>query len=182
MAKRTVIVVQVARGILWVGGEAYPLHNIARATTIRIEPDRKAAVWRFIRYAVILAILTVAAFAVSDRVDWSGGEYGNEQDVMRGVTIVVLVLAAAFTIQLCLVLAMRTYYALVIETSGTPRAVLVSADPREVGGLVYQITDAISNPQAASFRTEITNFYNSHIGDKINQIGGVGNTGKRVGS
>ncbi|MEV8021704.1 DUF6232 family protein [Streptomyces sp. NPDC086554] len=181
MAKRTVIVVQVVRGILWVGGEAYPLHNIARATTIRIEPDRKAAVWRFLRYVLTLAILTVAAVVVSDRVEWPDGDYGKEQDVMRGVTIVVLVLAAAFTIQLLLVLAMRTYYALVIETSGTPRAVLVSADPREVGGLVYQITDAISNPQA-NFRTEITNYYNSHIGDKINQIGGVGNTGKRVGN
>ena len=47
--------------------------------------------------------------------------------------------------------------------------------------LVYQIMDAISNP-LAQFHTKINNYYNSHIGDKISQIGGVGNTGKRVGN
>ncbi|MFD3926548.1 DUF6232 family protein [Streptomyces sp. NPDC058614] len=178
MAKRTVIVVQVIRGILWVGAEAYPLHNIARATTIRIDPNRKAAVWRFIKSVLVLAILTVAATVAIERVEWPSS---NKQDAMRGMAIFVLVLAAVFAVQLLLVLTMRTYYALVIETSGTPRAVLVSTNAREVGGLVYRITEAISNPQA-NFRTEITNYYNNHIGDKINQIGGIGNTGKRVGN
>jgi hypothetical protein len=31
--------------------------------------------------------------------------------------------------------------------------------------------------QAAEFHTKINNYYNNHIGDKINQIGGTGNTG-----
>jgi hypothetical protein len=34
MARREVIDVKVVRRVLWVGAEAYPLRNIARATTI----------------------------------------------------------------------------------------------------------------------------------------------------
>ncbi|MFK0152507.1 DUF6232 family protein [Streptomyces sp. NPDC090493] len=176
MAKRTVIVVQVAHGILWVGAAAYPLHNIARAATVRFEPDRKAAVWRFLKSILILAVLAVAATIASDRIEQLSR---YKRDVMHGVAIFVLVLTFIFAVRLLLVLITRTYYALVIETSGTPRAVLVSPNASEMSGLVRQITGAISNPHA-TFRTEITNHYNNHIGDKINQIGGVGNTGKKV--
>ncbi|WP_406445065.1 DUF6232 family protein [Streptomyces sp. NBC_01613] len=178
MAKSEVIDVRVSRRVLWVGAEAYPLHNIARATTIRIEPDRMAAVGRFLKSLLILAILTVAAVAVIGRVDWPSG---SGQDALRGVVVFAVVMVAVFAAQLLKVLMTRTYYALVIETSGTPRAVLVSTDAREVGGLVLGIMDAISNPHA-EFRTQIITYNSTHIGDKINQIGGIGNVGKRVGS
>ncbi|MEV0324395.1 DUF6232 family protein [Streptomyces sp. NPDC050658] len=178
MTRRRVIDVQVSRRILWVGAEAYPLHNIARATTIRIDPDRRGAVGRFIKSLLVTAVLTVAAVAVIERVEWT---YGDRQDALRGVAIVAVVLTFVFGAQLLSVLTARTYYALVIETSGAPRAVLVGVEAREVTWLVHQIMDAISNPQV-EFHTRINNYYNSHIGDKINQIGGVGNTGKRVGN
>jgi len=178
MARREVIDVQVSRRVLWVGAEAYPLHNIARATTIRIEPDRMAAVGRFLKSLLILGILTVAAVAVIGRADLPSG---TRQDAMRGATVFAVVMVAVFVAQLLRVLLTRTYYALVIETSGTPRAVLVSTSAREVGGLVLQIMDAISNPHA-QFRTQIVNYNSTHIGDRINQIGGIGNVGKKVGS
>ena len=127
MTKREVIDVQVSRRILWVGAEAYPLHNIARATTIRIDPNRKAAVGRFIKSILILTILAVAAVVVIDRVEWPGGD---RQDALRGVALFVLAPTVVFAAQLVSVLSARTYYALAIETSGTPRAVLVGVDAR----------------------------------------------------
>jgi hypothetical protein len=43
--KRELIDVAVSRQVLWVGSEAYPLQNIARAQTLRLVPNRRAA-WR----------------------------------------------------------------------------------------------------------------------------------------
>jgi Family of unknown function (DUF6232) len=42
----------------------------------------------------------------------------------------------------------KSYYALIIETAGSPGTALVSTDRSVVSGLVVQIMDAISNPQA----------------------------------
>jgi hypothetical protein len=69
----------------------------------------------------------------------------------------------------------RTYYALVIETAGTPNTALVSTDESVVNHLVYQIMDAIDNPQA-EFQMQVENF---HVGDKIQQFGDH-NVGKTV--
>jgi hypothetical protein len=178
MARREVIDVRVSRRVLWVGAEAYPLRNIARATTIRIDPDRMAAVGRFLRSLLILTILTIAAVAVINRVDWPSD---SRQDALRGVVVFDTLMVVGFAVQLLRVLLRRTYYALVVETSGRPRTVLVGTDAGEVGGLVHRIMDAISNPYA-EFRQQIVNYNSTHIGDKINQIGGVGNVGKKVGS
>jgi hypothetical protein len=116
--------------------------------------------------------------AVINRVDWPTDD---RQDALRGVNVFAALVVAGLVVQLLRVLLRPTYYALVVETSGHPRTVLVSKDADEVGGLVHRIMDAISNPYA-EFRKQVVNYYNTHIGDKINQIGGVGNTGKKVGS
>jgi hypothetical protein len=46
--KRKMIAVSIQQGILWVGAEAYPLRNIARAATKELTPNRGAAVRRFL--------------------------------------------------------------------------------------------------------------------------------------
>jgi hypothetical protein len=53
-------------------------------------------------------------------------------------------------------LSARTFYALVIETAGTPRTALVSANQREVTQLVNEIMEAIDDP-AAEFHYHMEN-------------------------
>src|SRR6266566_2429407 len=112
--KREFINVRVSRRVLWVGAEAYPLQNIARAQTIKIVPKRGAAVGRYIAAVVLWVILGVAAAAIS-----SAMRFGyNYQSTSGVVVIVVLVLIVISTIRLIRVLSRRTLYALVIETAG----------------------------------------------------------------
>ncbi|KUL42193.1 hypothetical protein ADL12_10080 [Streptomyces regalis] len=61
------------------------------------------------------------------------------------------------TVKVLSVLLRRNYFALVIETAGTPRTALVSADANLVDQLVVSIMDAIDNPQAA-LSMQVENF------------------------
>ena len=84
------------------------------------------------------------------------------------VWFVVVALLVISSIRLIVALGRRrTYYALAIETAGTPNTALVSTDESVVNHLVYQIMDAIDNPQA-EFKMRVENF---HAGDKIEQFG-----------
>jgi len=169
MAKREVIKIRVSRRILWVGAEAYPLHNIARATTAPIEPRRMAAVGQFLGYALLLLILSAAFGGTGGHGDL------NTDAVQRLITFLDIGIGLVLVARLASVLVKRVYHALVIETSGAPYTVLVSIDKAVVSGLVFQIMDAIDNPEA-EFQVSVENY---HIGDKINMIGGTNNTGKR---
>jgi hypothetical protein len=168
--KREFINVRVSRRVLWVGAEAYPLQNIARAQTIKIVPKRGAAVGRYIAAVVLWVILGVVAAAAISSAMRFGSNYQSTSGV---VVIVVLVLIVISTIRLIRVLSRRTLYALVIETAGTPYTALVSADGNMVTRLVHLIMDAIDNPQA-EFQLQVENF---HVGDKIQQFGNQ-NVGK----
>lgn len=172
MARHEVIDVRVSRRVLWIGAEAYPLNNIARATTVRIDPDRKAAVGRFTSAVVTLAVLTLFAF-------WAIQQTATGADreaFTRFVVIADLAIGLIVVVRLVAVMLRRTYYALVIETAGSPRTALVSIDQDEVHGLVHRIMESIDNPQA-DFDVKVNN-YIGHIGDNVNVFGGRGNTGK----
>ena len=62
--KREVINVRVSRRVLWVGAQAYPLQNIARAQTIKLVPKREAAVRHYVM-AVILWVLLASIHRVN---------------------------------------------------------------------------------------------------------------------
>lgn len=66
-ARRKVIKVEVGKRALWIGAEAYPLQNIARATTIKIKPQRAEAVGRFVKSLLVTGLLAVAALAAGQR-------------------------------------------------------------------------------------------------------------------
>lgn len=172
MAKREVIKIRVSRRILWVGAEAYPLHNIARATTVRIEPRRMAAVGQFLGYALLLLIVAGVIVNAAEH-----GELNNADSdaVTHLVSFIAVAVGLVLIGRLASVLVKRVYHALVIETAGAPYTALVSVDKAVVSGLVFQIMDAIDNPEA-EFQVSVENY---HIGDKINMIGGTNNTGKQ---
>jgi hypothetical protein len=173
--KSKFIEIRVSRRILWIGDEAYPLQNIARAQTAEVKPDRPAALRRYLKWMVLWVLLGAAAttaIKLAPRLSSAEGpNLLNHAGV--GVLVVATVLAVISTIWLLAVFLRRTYYALVIETSGYPIAALVSRDETRVRQIVRQIMDAIDNPQAEFHLT----IEKKHIGDIYN-VSGQGNIGR----
>ncbi|MCX5404542.1 DUF6232 family protein [Streptomyces sp. NBC_00335] len=69
ISEHEVIEVRVARRVLWVGADAFPVANITRVTTSMV-PARAAAVSAFVRFMILLALVTaggVTAFRDADR-------------------------------------------------------------------------------------------------------------------
>jgi molybdopterin converting factor small subunit len=169
MAKSEAIEVRISRQVLWVGAEAYPLQNIARAQTITLVPDYWRACRRYLIAVVCWALLGAAAIAairLAPRLDYGQGS-NTLHAAAAGALVLALALFALSTIKLIRVLSARTYYALVIETAGTARRALVSTDGNLVSELVRQIIKAIDDPRA-EFRQLVVNY---HYGDKIYQHG-----------
>jgi hypothetical protein len=157
--KREVIDVAVSRQVLWVGTEAYPLQNIARAQTLRLVPNRRVAVQHFAAAVVLEAVLGIAAavaLGLAPRLSSAPG-YDTAHGVAAGALLLAVVLLFVSTFRLIAKLSGGTFYALLIETVGTPRSVLVSTNQRVVTGLVHQIMDTFDNP-AATFHTEVENY------------------------
>lgn len=165
--KREVIDVRVSRRILWVGAEAYPLHNIARAQTIKLVVNRGAAIRSFVKSLLLWAILGAAGVLAINAAGSNSTNTSNITNARNAVVAVALLMVGVSLFKLVRTLSTRKLYALVIETAGTPRTALVGTDENVVGRLVYQIMDAIDNPQA-EFQLRVENF---HVGDKIQQFG-----------
>jgi hypothetical protein len=169
--KSQLINIQVSRRILWIGAEAYPLQNIARAQTIRIAPDRGAAVRHYLIAVAFWVFLYLGAAAAMKSQSLSLGNSASE--ALTAVEWVAAALVVISTIRLIVVLARPIFYALIIETAGDPRTALISTQQHVVTSLVRRIMDAIDNPQA-EFQLQVENF---HVGDKIQQFGSQ-NVGK----
>lgn len=161
--KREVLEVRVSRRILWIGAAAYPLHNIARAQTVEIRPDRAGSVRSYLGQVVVWLGLGFA-----------GAMLLGDQGALAAYVAVGLV--AISTIRLGFALSARSYYALLIETSGSPQTALVTADRRQVTTIVQQTMEAIDNP-SAEFHTQVNHVTN--VGEQYN-LSGHGNVGKRV--
>lgn len=162
--KRSDIQVRVSRKILWVGSEAYPLHNIARAQTIKLVPKRSAAVGSYLGSVIFCVALAVAAGVVAAK---ATGLPSAGLTALHGAQLAALVLFLLSTVRLIMRLSQRAFYALIIETAGTPRRALVSPRRDEVTRLVDMIMDAIDNPYA-EFKMTVESV---HIGDKISMFG-----------
>lgn len=149
--KREPINVRVSKRILWFGSEAYPLPNITRTNTLKIEPRRGLLIRR---YVISVAMWVVVA--------------GIVLSVVPGTTAVLAGLGVvgwlAFkTIRLVELLKIRLYE-LVIETAAGSHRGLVTDNREVVHELIARITDAIDNP-LAEFAMQVENF---KIGDNNN--------------
>lgn len=169
-----IINVGVSQGVLWIGGEAYPLHNIARVQNVELVPRRGRAVTSFVKQILLWAALGVGGVVGLRFADLPASEAAG---LTRYVAIGAIALALISTLRLLVALARRTYYALVIETSGTPHTAVISPDGTMVNQLVRQIMTAISNPRdpRAEFRTTVVHHHhgNNFYGNQnINQYGG----------
>jgi hypothetical protein len=152
--------VRVSQRILWFGSEAYPLHNITRTNTLRLLPNRGAA----IRSYVLSVVMWLVAASVIAGV--GQGTLAALVFIGGGVWIVFK------TIRLIEILKL-TLYELVVETAAGSYRGLVSDNPNVVHDLAIRITDAINNPQA-EFQMRVENF---NVGDHITMFGNQ-NVGK----
>ena len=155
--------VSVSRRILWVGAEAYPLRNIARAQAIELPPQRGTAIRRYLGAVIFCVILGVVAAVAATKLTTVASVPSSAFTALHGVEIAAVALIAISTIRLLVKLSARTLYALVIETAGTPFAALVSTERNRVIELVRMIMDAIDNPEA-DWNLTVENF---HVGDQI---------------
>jgi hypothetical protein len=140
--------VQVSQGILWVGSDAYPLRNIARVQPVKVVPNRRAFLRRYlivVVFCVFLIAVGAAAVRAASRVTSVQG-YNALHSGANGAFALAGVLAVIGTIWLIVRLLKQTAYALVIETAGTPRTALITYDEDLIFRLVRRITAAISNP------------------------------------
>lgn len=163
------ITVSVSKRILHIGGASYPLANIARVQSQKIEFRRWPAIRAFIIQAVVWTALGVAAtYAINYASGHDLGGFGYESQrylnivrpawaVLTGLSLVLLLVRLAPT--------WRQYYALVIETAGTPNAVLINPDRGLIEGLVVDITHALEEPDQAYFPpVTINNYQNNNYG------------------
>ncbi|SEC43464.1 DUF6232 family protein [Streptomyces sp. TLI_105] len=177
MARRKVIRVEVSKRVLWIGASAYPLQNIARATTVRFKPQRARAVGNFVKSVLITGLLLVAALAAAQADELSGSD---RELIVQGAEVTAAVLVAAFLARLVVVLFTRTYYALVVETSGNPLTLLAGVDRDEVHQLVRDIMRAIEDPDFTGFVKQMVTYNIGSMRDFYN-ASGAGSVG-RMGS
>jgi hypothetical protein len=141
------ITVAVSRRILWIGAEAYPLQNIARAQTISLAPNRGAAIRNFALWMLVGVGLVIGLrYATGRPLPSQLRPYLPLAQIVVVICVVSLVVLSI--IRLIVVLTRRTLYVLIIETAGTPHRALVSAEKFQVDDLVRKIMGAIDNPGA----------------------------------
>lgn len=134
--------VWVSRRVLWVGPDAYPLQNIARAQAreLKLKPDAK-----WVRWLGIIAILLLSGRSVIIAL-----RTPHDSGIWLGVLVSLVVIwvgvsIIAIILRLTLPLWSRKYYSLIIETAGPPRTVLISTSDDIVTNLIGVIMCAIDD-------------------------------------
>jgi len=161
--------VQVKDKILWIGSDAYPVQNIARAQTRALVPaKRKSPVGPFLKSIAKWVTLGIVASIVAAVLHLS-----SIADTLIWLAVLAFVIIAIRKMIKELGKTDKTYYALVIETAGTPREALVSDNRVIIEEIIGQIMKAI-NGEPVNWSQTVNNFYG---GDIINQLG-PNNVGK----
>ena len=158
--------VQVSKRVLWIGRDAYPLQNIARAQVRVVYPKKGSSVKNFLKSIakwIGLGILAAIVLAVA-----------NVPDASTYALIGVLALTAISTITLARALEAerkkQAYYLLMIQTAGDPQTLLASTNRSFIEGLINTIMDAIDDA-SVEYHEWMINY-----GDIVSQYGN-NNTG-----
>ncbi|MEV7394787.1 DUF6232 family protein [Streptomyces sp. NPDC091215] len=166
---------RVGKRLLWVGGAAYPLENIARVHTYMLIPRRAQATRLFL---IRLGIILLLGFALTKLNSATGGDRGSPLPVWVWLGSTAALLFCA--VEWLRVLSATPLHVLAVETSGPPMAVVTIADPRRLDQVVGAIVDAIEHPETEFHITAhrlMVNPKNYYFGDNVNMYGGTGNVG-----
>jgi len=148
----SVFQVRVEEGVLWVGGEAYPLRNISHVGQRKLEIDKGEAWKKFIVRSLFCLVVGGILAAVI-------GTFG---------TLLIIAVLALLIWQLTSVLQTPPVYGLVISTSGTQRDAVWSTAKNEIDHLVSEVTKATGKPDVAKMVFNVTHAVQ---GDHIQQYG-----------
>ncbi|MFC9115375.1 DUF6232 family protein [Streptomyces sp. NPDC057092] len=149
--------VTINEGVLWVGGEAYPLRNISHVGQRRMDVDKGAAWKKFFQGTFVWLVLGGILVAAADAV---------------GV-IIFLAVQGYLIWKLVSTLQIPPVFGLILNTSGTQREAIWSTRQEEIQQLIYEVTKAIGNPDVAQM---IINVEHAVQGNLIQQYGS-GNIG-----
>ncbi|MFD4905516.1 DUF6232 family protein [Kitasatospora purpeofusca] len=172
---------RVSKRLLWVGGAAYPLHNIVRVYAFVLMPKRKEAVLRFARQVVQASTLALLA------VVGSGFPFGvgKEVEPFKGPALTVALFWVGYGfLEMSRVIAAPAMPVLAVDTAGNATALVGTADRQGLREAVRLLSHALENPEfevELSIRSLTVNTGNYHFGDNVNMYGGSGNTGKATG-
>lgn len=152
--KQRVSEIRISRRTIEIGHEVYPLANISRVRTHRLEWAGKYATFQPLRSMVSLAVWVIVIEAVAVvGPQYAGGQYGLDQAAQQFAAL-VLALAGARAVWLLGVLLYRlllrpTFYKLVIETAGAQSTALHGTDLTEITRIRGLIVAAIEDPPAS---------------------------------
>ncbi|WDV53657.1 DUF6232 family protein [Streptomyces coeruleorubidus] len=175
----TNIELRVSKRLLWVGGAAYPLRNIARVYTFTLHPRRKEAVIRFLARTGITLAVAIGLSIIGSVTFLASRSTGNGL-----LTFVWLGSGAAliyFLVDMLSVVTAQSHYVLAIETAGPSTAMVTSRNPQHLDQLVGYVAGALENPDTEFHvtveRLTISSPTNYYFGDNVNMYGGNGNVG-----
>jgi len=163
--KQRALEVHVTDKILWIGPDAYPVQNIARARVRDLVPLKQKSPWgiflkSLVKWVVIAVVATIVVAVTHINEAWGG--------LIWLFTLIFIVIAAVKLVIHLLRKKAITYYALTIETAGTAWDALVSDDRSIIEEIIGKIIEAI-NGLPVDFQRVVNNFIN--IGDNIKQYG-----------
>jgi hypothetical protein len=159
--------VRISRRTLWVGLQAYPLHNVTRVRPMEVKLNYRAVALGYGRKASAWAGLGVVGLTVLACL-------GEAAPIGVSVVFAVVILGmlTLHTVRLIRRLTMPKLYALSVATTGDVRAALVSTDKDQIYELTNRVVDAIDNP-ALEYAIKIDNI-ETIFGDKVggDKVGG----------
>ncbi|MFJ7211691.1 DUF6232 family protein [Amycolatopsis sp. NPDC098790] len=173
MSERSgVIGVKVENQVLWVGREAYPVRNIARARVVRLTIRRAAAFGRFLGFTLLWLVLGMGA-TLGLRAARSQGVH-LDKSLGQVVVIVTAVLIGISAVRLLYLLLRPALFALVIETAGNPYTALATTERHILDEIVHAIMAAVDDPRVVFHKTVNYTRYGDTIGGDKFEVGGHG--------
>ncbi|MCF3135069.1 DUF6232 family protein [Streptomyces olivochromogenes] len=147
MAKRRVGEIRIAKRVVTIGHQTYPLANISRVQTLRVVWRGKLATFYPLREIVLLLPAVAALVLVLPQVDL---RFDYVETVRRIADAAAALIAVRVAYLVCVLLyrllIRRTRYALLIETAGTQYTALSGTDHGEIHRIQAEIVAAIEDP------------------------------------
>jgi hypothetical protein len=129
--------VRITRRVLWIGGNAYPLQNVARAVTVKGNPN---SINNRYPMGCLGALFGVFLTFMSLLLVWD-----KKPALAIGAWGLVVGIAV---LQLIVRVVKGPVYSLVVETSGATSTVLTGRNKDCLDRIVWEIMSAIENPGA----------------------------------
>ncbi|TRO62389.1 DUF6232 family protein [Streptomyces sp. IB201691-2A2] len=167
---------RVTKRLLWVGDAVYPLQNIARVYVFLLHPERKRAVFRFLKRLTIASIVLLV-ISLSNDASPGADDTGGSQAAFMTLGFAVL---CYLVVDLVSVLLAQPHHVLAIETNGNSTALIAGSNLEALRRLTQDLAYAIENPGTEfQVRVETLNINprSYQFGDNVNMYGGANNVG-----